>query len=82
MKALLFAGAAAVVAAFAFSAPAAAQNGPWCAHYDFGNDESVNCGFVDFRQCVADVRGIGGFCVQNPTYGLARPHGWRRSWYR
>jgi hypothetical protein len=52
--------------------PAKAQNAPWCAHYDFGSDESVNCSFYSFQQCVAEVRGIGGFCSQNSTYQPAR----------
>lgn len=51
-----------------------AQNGPWCAHYDFGSDETVNCGFYSFQQCLSDVRGVGGFCSQNSTYGV-RPRG-------
>jgi len=81
MKALLIAGATIVAAAFGSGTAAMAQEGPWCAHYDFGSDESVNCGFQDFRQCVADVRGIGGFCSQNPTYGI-RPYAGRHNGYR
>jgi hypothetical protein len=46
---------------------AEAQNYPWCALYDVGA-ASWNCGFVSFGQCLATVRGIGGFCVQNNTY--------------
>lgn len=82
MKSLLIAGVVVVAAAFGSGTAAVAQNGPWCAHYDFGSDESVNCGFFDFRQCVAEVRGIGGFCVQNSTYGAARSNGWRQGWSR
>ena len=48
--------------------PAKAQNDPWCAHLDFGSDEAVNCSFVSFDQCMATVRGMGGFCVANNTY--------------
>jgi hypothetical protein len=46
--------------------PAKAQNYPWCAQYS--GDGSMNCGFATFQQCLAEVRGIGGFCTQNSTY--------------
>ena len=70
-------------ATIGFGAAAHAQNGPWCAHHDFGSDETVNCGFYSFRQCLDDVRGVGGFCSQNSTFGLRGPgrrpmHDWRR----
>lgn len=56
-----------VLAAAALAAPAQAQNYPWCAYY--GNGFSgENCGFVSFEQCLATVRGIGGFCNRNYTY--------------
>jgi hypothetical protein len=44
---------------------AAAQNYPWCANYSKG---ALNCSFVTYEQCMADVSGIGGFCEQNNTY--------------
>ena len=47
---------------------ASAQNAAWCAHYDFGSDKSVNCGFQSFQQCLSDVRGVGGFCMENKTF--------------
>ncbi len=28
----------------------------------------MNCGFVSFQQCLADISGLGGFCEQNNTY--------------
>jgi Protein of unknown function (DUF3551) len=46
---------------------AEAQNYPWCAQYS-GGDGGMNCGFTTFQQCLADVSGIGGFCIQNNTY--------------
>ena len=46
---------------------AQAQNYPWCAIYDVG-DTSYNCGFVSREQCMATVRGIGGFCNLNAQY--------------
>jgi hypothetical protein len=44
------------------NARAEAQNYPWCTYY---SKDGTNCGFVSFEQCLADVRGIGGFCQQN-----------------
>ena len=46
---------------------AEAQNYPWCAQYSAGGD-GMNCGFTSFQQCLADISGIGGFCIQNNTY--------------
>ena len=47
--------------------PIKAQNYPWCAIYNDGSG-SQNCGFASFKECQADVSGIGGFCTQNSTY--------------
>jgi hypothetical protein len=46
---------------------AEAQNYPWCAMLNMG-DQAVNCGFVSSEQCMAYVRGIGGYCMVNNTY--------------
>ena len=47
--------------------PAEADNGrQWCAYY-VGN-EATNCGWDTFEQCLATVRGIGGFCQLNTMY--------------
>ena len=60
-----------IVAMFAVTAGmgtrAQAQNYPWCATYDVG-DAAYNCGFVSREQCMATVRGIGGFCNVNTQY--------------
>jgi len=56
-----------VVAAAATGTPARAQNYPWCAIYNAG-DNGSNCGFTSFPQCMATVSGIGGFCERNNTY--------------
>jgi hypothetical protein len=56
-----------LTAAILFGTPAEAQNYPWCAQYS-GGAGGMNCGFVSFQQCLADVSGIGGFCIQNSTY--------------
>jgi Protein of unknown function (DUF3551) len=64
MKHALF--ALALVAASAATATSAmAQDYPWCANYTKG---AVNCLFVTFEQCMADVSGIGGFCERNTSY--------------
>jgi hypothetical protein len=67
MKAWFFVCAIIAAATAAAGSPAYAQNYPWCAYYDTG-DMSSNCGFVSFQQCLADVRGIGGFCQLNNLY--------------
>jgi hypothetical protein len=61
-----------------------AHAAPWCSEYSGGGGGGcgggTNCGFYSFEQCLANVRGIGGFCVRNPfeigsagsAYGYAR----------
>ncbi len=79
LKVWLFALSLALSAA-AMADRAEAQNYPWCAIYSMG-DEVTNCGFVSFEQCMATVRGIGGFCHQNTMYRppVAAPAPQRRS---
>jgi Protein of unknown function (DUF3551) len=55
-------------ASTALTTIAQAQNYPWCAQYGNGMDGARNCGFENFEQCQANVRGIGGFCEPNNTY--------------
>ncbi|MFZ0610350.1 MAG: DUF3551 domain-containing protein [Xanthobacteraceae bacterium] len=58
-----------IAGAAALAAPAQAQNYPWCAQYSGrGMGGAMNCGFATYRQCMADVSGIGGFCMRNNTY--------------
>jgi Protein of unknown function (DUF3551) len=59
-------------AASAVGTNAEAQNYPWCAQYGNGTGGAMNCGFSTYGQCMADVSGIGGFCIRNNTY---RPRG-------
>jgi hypothetical protein len=50
---------------------AQAQNYPWCANYaGYGGE---NCGFTTVAQCMATVRGNGGFCEQNTQYVPSAP---------
>ena len=51
---------------------AEAQNYPWCAMLNMG-DQAVNCGFVSSEQCMAYIRGIGGYCMPNNTCLAPRP---------
>lgn len=66
MKPLLLVLSVSAVTA-ALGTRAQAQNYPWCAFYDTG-DQAINCGFVTREQCMATVSGIGGFCMPNNTY--------------
>jgi hypothetical protein len=45
-----------------------AQNYPWCSQYTGSMGGSMNCGFSTYAQCMANVSGIGGFCIRNDTY--------------
>lgn len=66
MKILVFGIAATTIA---FGTPAEAQNYLWCAQYGGGDTGgAMNCGFSTYQQCMADVSGIGGFCMQKNTY--------------
>ncbi len=73
MKSLLFVFGI-TAAATAFCTPAEGQNYPWCAQYGGAMSGSMNCGFSTYQQCMADVSGIGGFCIQNNTYHPPGPH--------
>jgi hypothetical protein len=57
-----------VLAAISLGDAATAQtlyDYPWCAAY---SRSTKSCGFVTFEQCLATIRGIGGFCEPNPFY--------------
>jgi hypothetical protein len=57
-----------VVAGAAAGTGAQAQNYPWCAQYSGSMGGTTNCGFISFDQCMATVRGVGGFCMPNNVY--------------
>jgi hypothetical protein len=61
---------AAVAALTAFNAPPAKAEiqYPWCAEYGRFGNQAENCGFSTYRQCLATISGIGGFCQRNPMY--------------
>jgi hypothetical protein len=64
MRTMLLASAIVGTASVLATGGANAQYYPWCSHYS-DKVGSSNCGFVSFEQCLANVRGIGGFCVVN-----------------
>ena len=51
------------VATMVLAQGSAAAQGRWCAQYSGGG--GTNCGFNTYRQCRADVRGVGGSCRRN-----------------
>jgi|SRR5580704_17461073 hypothetical protein len=59
----------AFAAVVVFISAADAQNYPWCARINMG-DEAVNCSFDSFEQCMTSLSGGGanGYCIQNNTY--------------
>jgi Protein of unknown function (DUF3551) len=65
MRPILFAGAIIGAVSVLSGTDAVAQYYPWCSIYS-DKVGSSNCGFVSFQQCMANVRGIGGFCIANP----------------
>ena len=66
---LLAAAAAASVALFADAPTARAQsaNYPFCAIYA-SKGGTPSCHFATREQCLADISGLGGQCVENPSY--------------
>jgi hypothetical protein len=68
--------AAILAGSAALGTAAHAQNYPWCAQYSGDMGGAMNCGFSTYAQCMADVSGVGGFCIANNTYvpsGSAKP---------
>ena len=65
--------ALAVSVACAASTGAHAQNYPWCAVLNMG-DNSYNCGFTTYQQCMVTISGIGGFCERNTQFQPLRPY--------
>ena len=57
-----------------------AEAAAWCAWYD---PYTYNCGYYTFEQCLATVRGAGGYCARNVyDYGTpAEPRRYKRPRY-
>ena len=74
VMALTAAGAATV----ATSAPAAAQDYPWCVS---GRDMGYpgDCSYMTYNQCMASASGRYAYCTTNPrvAYGQQLPRGRR-----
>lgn len=69
-----------------FSAPAQAQNYPWCEYLSGGSGGGGgrNCGFVSFDQCMQSARGNGSDCRPNTLYEAPpgpHPHRVRKQSY-
>jgi len=59
----------AIIAGTSWSATsAAAAAGTWCGTFRLG---STSCGYSSSDECMATVRGLGGFCYPNPFPGTA-----------
>lgn len=79
MRKLLIASTAVFIAS---TAPSLAQEHSWCAR-TITND-SGDCSFNSFRQCMATVSGQAGDCITNPRMAFdqmqgprgAQHHGW------
>jgi hypothetical protein len=67
MRTLILAAAAMALPLLA-AGPASAQTYPWCSIYSGSWGGAQNCGFSTYRQCMANVSGVGGFCQRNPLY--------------
>jgi len=50
----------------------AAPYWPWCSQYDRPS-YAHSCAFSSWEQCMETVRGIGGYCYQNPYPVPAAP---------
>ncbi len=55
-----------VLVALLPTSPNARADGAWCS--DYSNGGGTNCGFHSYEQCMANISGIGGSCLRNPTY--------------
>jgi hypothetical protein len=45
-----------------------AEGGTWCGSFRLS---STSCGYSSSEDCMATVRGLGGFCYPNPFPGTA-----------
>ena len=54
---------------------------PWCSQYT-GDNWAQSCAFTSWEQCMATVRGIGGWCYANPYPPPPAPAGSSKSHHR
>ena len=55
--------AIALAAALLLPQDSAHAQAKWCAVYSDGG--GTNCGFSTYKQCRADISGVGGYCRRN-----------------
>ena len=68
MRKIIVPLALSVLAVLASAGPSSAEiTYPFCAQYG-GHNGGRNCGFWTWGQCMATVRGTGGYCEANPMY--------------
>ena len=82
MKVHIIAVALAGLAGFAPTPTSAEVYYPWCAQYGSGRNGigATVCSFITFDQCMATVRGTGGFCSNNwDLPPINRSHSKKRS---
>ena len=76
MRAFLFAAAAVVGSATLLPGPVEAA--PFCSYIGSATGSFQSCSYRTWEQCLASVRGAGGFCMVNPADawqgGRGRPY--------
>jgi hypothetical protein len=82
MRKVLFAVlalSAAGVATLATSAPAAAQDYPWCVQ---GRQTGIpgECAYQTYAQCMTSASGRDAYCGRNPRAALGQQQAPRRGW--
>jgi hypothetical protein len=61
--------ALAAASLFASTSGAAAQNHPYCyQHGSINGGGSLECSFLNMRQCLETASGRGGTCMANPAW--------------
>jgi Protein of unknown function (DUF3551) len=70
---------AAGFATLATSAPAAAQDYPWCVQ---GRQTGIpgECAYQTFAQCMASASGRDAYCGRNPRNAFGQQQAPRRGW--
>jgi len=68
---------AAVFASAGESRAQSAYSYPWCAVYT-NRSGAQACYYASYAQCIATMRGIGGYCIRSP-YFRGEPYAERRT---
>jgi Protein of unknown function (DUF3551) len=69
---------AAIFGGFGDSRAQSAYDYPWCAVYT-NRSGATACYYASYGQCMATMRGIGGYCTPSPYFRGAAPYAERRS---